>query len=84
DGLKIDRSFVAGIGEPGNEAVVLAIIALGRALDIQVIAGGVETQAQYHFLQEAGCDMVQGAYITPPLLAEAATEFLRSYPCSES
>ncbi|MHB8255590.1 MAG: bifunctional diguanylate cyclase/phosphodiesterase, partial [Acidiferrobacter sp.] len=42
DGLKIDRSFVAGIGEPGNEAVVLAIIALGRALDIQVIAGGVE------------------------------------------
>jgi len=76
--LKIDYSLVAGIGDQNNEAVIIAIIALGHALGIEVIAGGVETTAQYRFLKGAGCDIAQGAYIAPPLVAAAATEFFRS------
>lgn len=79
DGIKIDFSFVAGIGEGTNEAIVLAVIAMGRALGIRVEAGGVETARQYRFLKEAGCDIVQGAFISPPLAEEDATEFFRAF-----
>lgn len=79
DAIKIDFSFIAGIGEPSNEAIVLAVIALGRALGIRIEAGGVETASQYRFLKEAGCDVVQGTFISPPLAEEEATEFFRSF-----
>lgn len=79
DAIKIDFSFVAGIGEPSNEAIVLAVIALGRALGIRVEAGGVETASQYRFLKEAGCDVAQGTFISPPLAEEDATEFFRTF-----
>ncbi len=79
DAIKIDFSFVAAIGEPSNEAIVLAVIALGRALGIRVEAGGVETASQYQFLKEAGCDVVQGTFISPPLAEEDAVEFFRSF-----
>ena len=79
DAIKIDFSFVAGIGEPSNEAIVLAVIALGRALGIRVEAGGVETASQYRFLKEAGCDVAQGAFISPPLAEQDATKFFRTF-----
>ncbi len=78
DALKIESTFIAGIGESYNDAVVLAVIALGRALDMRVIAAGVETAAQYRFLTEAGCDALQGRYIAAPLDDEAATAYLRA------
>jgi len=63
DTLKIDRAFVRdiGAGDEGDEGVLAqAIISLGHALDLKVIAEGVETDAQLRFLRRHGCDQVQG------------------------
>ena len=66
--LKVDRYFVSGITEPGNAlAIVEAVIALGHALGLLVIAEGVETEAQLIALRAANCDMVQGFYYAPAL-----------------
>ncbi len=82
--LKIENAFIAGIGESRNDAVILAIIALGRALDMRVVASGVETAAQHRFLKDAGCDAMQGHYIAAPLDAEAATAYLRTQEAAGS
>ncbi|HEY9240178.1 MAG TPA: EAL domain-containing protein, partial [Burkholderiaceae bacterium] len=59
--LKIDRSFVGGLpAEESDVALVHAIIHMGRALRLQVIAEGVETEAQRECLRTAGCDLFQG------------------------
>lgn len=78
EALKIEPEFIAGLGDHHKEAVVLAIIALGHALKLRVVASGVETVAQYRFLKEAGCDAIQGNFIAPPLNAEAATAYMRA------
>lgn len=82
--LKIESTFIAGIGESRNDAVILAIIALGRALNMRVVASGVETAAQHRFLKDAGCDAMQGHYIAAPLDAEAATAYLRTQEAAGS
>lgn len=69
--LKIDRSFLADV--PGNgddEAIVNAVVQLGKALRISVIAEGVETEAQRQFLLAKGCGEGQGYLFSPPLEAE--------------
>ena len=59
--LKIDRSFIDGLpGDESDVAIVRAIVDIGRALRLQVIAEGVETEAQRLFLQRAGCNHYQG------------------------
>jgi EAL domain-containing protein (putative c-di-GMP-specific phosphodiesterase class I) len=59
--LKIDHSFVDGLpGDESDVAIVRAIVDIGRALRLQVIAEGVETEAQRRFLQRAGCNHYQG------------------------
>ena len=61
DQLKIDRSFVRDLVENSNDAVIVeTIIAMGRQLRLQVLAEGVETEAQYAFLNARGCDQFQG------------------------
>ena len=68
DGLKIDRSFVLDLpGNPDEEAITRAIIALGRALRLGVIAEGVESRAQLELLMREGCDAVQGYLFSRPL-----------------
>jgi diguanylate cyclase (GGDEF)-like protein len=68
DCVKLDRSFVAGLGSDVRaEAVALAILQLGRALEMQVCAEGVETELQYRFLANAHCDLVQGFLLGRPL-----------------
>jgi EAL domain-containing protein (putative c-di-GMP-specific phosphodiesterase class I) len=57
----IDRSFVGGV--PGNErseAITRAVVVLGKALHMRVVAEGVENHAQLDFLRNLGCDEVQG------------------------
>jgi diguanylate cyclase (GGDEF)-like protein/PAS domain S-box-containing protein len=66
--LKIDRSFVSHLpGDAGDAAIVNAIIQLGRAMNLRVIAEGVETEPQRQFLLDAGCDEFQGFLYAPAL-----------------
>jgi diguanylate cyclase (GGDEF)-like protein/PAS domain S-box-containing protein len=65
--IKIDRSFVSEIGTRSADAIVTAIVALARGLDMIVTAEGVETEAQRAFLQRAGCHEIQGFLISRPL-----------------
>jgi EAL domain-containing protein (putative c-di-GMP-specific phosphodiesterase class I) len=59
--LKIDRSFVQGLpGAASDAGIANAIVQMGRALGLQVIAEGVETEAQRDFLAQAGCHEFQG------------------------
>jgi EAL domain-containing protein (putative c-di-GMP-specific phosphodiesterase class I) len=68
DILKIDQSFVRGIGTPeGDTRIVKAIVALAHSLDLTVVAEGVETRAQLDFLKKLNCDLVQGYFYSPPL-----------------
>ena len=72
--LKIDRSFVDGLDKHGNTSsitVVEAILALARALDIRVIAEGIETPTQRDVLLAMGCDMGQGFLLGRPAPCES-------------
>ena len=80
DFLKIDRSFVTGLGhEPGSDAIVSGIIGLAQGLGIEVVAEGVETAEQREWLRAIGCEYAQGHYFSWPLPDEAATRFLAGY-----
>lgn len=71
DILKIDRSFVEGIGvNPQQEIVIQVIIDLAKRLSLKVIAEGVETAAQAEFLSQNGCDYGQGYFYSKPLPAQ--------------
>ena len=79
DRLKIDRSFVADIGtNSDDETITAAIIALAHELQLQVIAEGVETSAQFTFLRERACDELQGYFFAPPLSGDGAAALLRA------
>ncbi|HVB52984.1 MAG TPA: EAL domain-containing protein [Candidatus Acidoferrales bacterium] len=68
DILKIDRSFVSGIGTGEEDsAIVAATISLGRALGLKTVAEGVETEAQAAFLVRNGCDELQGYLFGRPV-----------------
>ncbi|MDD0973393.1 bifunctional diguanylate cyclase/phosphodiesterase [Pseudomonas fontis] len=79
DILKIDQSFIRGLpDDPHDAAIARAIIALGRSMQLTIIAEGVETQAQQQFLAAEGCEQIQGYIVSLPLPAqEFAATFLR-------
>jgi diguanylate cyclase (GGDEF)-like protein/PAS domain S-box-containing protein len=77
--LKIDRSFVSGIGmDPNDTAIVSAIIAMAESLQLKVVAEGVETADQAAFLKSHGCFAAQGYYYSKALPAEQFSELLGS------
>lgn len=81
--LKIDRSFVAGL--PGDErdvGIVRAVLQMARALGKQVVAEGVENEAQRDFLRQEGCDVVQGWLYAPALDSLSFEQKLRT--CSQA
>jgi EAL domain-containing protein (putative c-di-GMP-specific phosphodiesterase class I) len=78
DTLKVDRSFVEGLGtERRGSAVTEAIVSMARALSLEVIAEGVETETQVAELRRLGCDLAQGYYFCEPQPAEEITAMLR-------
>ncbi|MCU7925991.1 MAG: EAL domain-containing protein [Candidatus Thiodiazotropha sp. (ex Dulcina madagascariensis)] len=71
DELKIDRSFVRDItGDPKDAQLVQTIITMARLMEIEVVAIGVETEAQLQFLRDNGCKIFQGYYFSHPLPAD--------------
>lgn len=78
--LKIDKSFIDDLPNDKNDvAIIKAIIALSKSLNIEIIAEGVETKDQLDFLVSKGCSNIQGYYYSKPLPAEAYKEFLIKY-----
>ncbi|MGZ6996277.1 MAG: EAL domain-containing protein, partial [Acidimicrobiia bacterium] len=67
DSVKVDRSFVDGLGtESEDSAIVAAVVGLGHALGLSVVAEGVETELQLAELGALGCDRAQGFFFSPP------------------
>ena len=84
DALKIDRSFVRGIARDADDkAIAEAIIALGRALDLTVVAEGVETSEQEAVLRAHHCDEIQGFLVSKPIPAEEFAAFLANRAIAE-
>ena len=79
--LKIDRSFIARLGEEGENAeIVRTILALALNLNLNVVAEGIETANQYSLLRALGCDNGQGFLMSRPLVAEDAQKLLAAPP----
>jgi diguanylate cyclase (GGDEF)-like protein len=76
--LKLDRSFVTGIaGRPRDQSIVRATLALARALDLQVVAEGVETSSDWNYLQDLEIEVAQGYFISRPQAADAFLAWLQ-------
>jgi diguanylate cyclase (GGDEF)-like protein len=85
DTLKIDRSFIRGIEEDDEDrAICSAIVNLGRALNLQVMAEGVETETQMGILREQGCHLIQGYLFARPMPADEVWTWLTNGPSSSS
>ncbi len=75
--LKIDQSFVSKIpGQAGDAQIVTMILALAKGFELEVVAEGIETQAQYDFLLEHGCEFGQGYLMSRPQPADALEAML--------
>jgi EAL domain-containing protein (putative c-di-GMP-specific phosphodiesterase class I) len=81
DTIKIDRSFVRDLANDSeDQAIAQAIISMGKALGMTVVAEGVERGEQEAFLRNHGCDEMQGFLISKPLSPEHLVDLLRSAP----
>jgi diguanylate cyclase (GGDEF)-like protein/PAS domain S-box-containing protein len=77
--LKIDRSFVRDVADnPDDAAIATAIINMAKALNLEVLAEGVETEAQISFLREQNCFDIQGYYFSKPVAVDQVIEQLKS------
>jgi diguanylate cyclase (GGDEF)-like protein len=79
DRIKIDASFIqlTGSNERAN-ALFKAVVGLGSALQVPVLVEGVETEAQFNFAHEAGCEEIQGFYLSKPIPQQQIVERLKS------
>ncbi|MBT9569383.1 MAG: EAL domain-containing protein [Thiobacillus sp.] len=80
DTIKIDKSFVDGLGHEQDATIVRAVIALARALEKDTIAEGIESESQFYALQAMGCDYAQGYWVSRPITEEALTALLAETP----
>lgn len=80
DKLKIDQSFICDmVDDAGDAAIVKAVIQLGHALELSVIAEGVEKDTQFALLKELGCDEIQGYLFSPSLPAKEFIQFCQAH-----
>jgi diguanylate cyclase len=77
DLIKVDASFVDGVGGTGEDrAIVAAVIGIARELGVRVVGEGVETEEQLTALTELGCDIAQGYHLGRPLPADRVRPYL--------
>ena len=77
--LKIDKEFIGDLSDdPDDAAITATIITIGHSLGLNVVAEGVETQAQLQFLREHACDEIQGFWLSPPLEGARCLAFIRN------
>ncbi len=79
DSLKIDRSFTSALLNPEGEALMRTLVQLGKALSIETLAEGIESERELAMLREEQCDSGQGFLFAKPLEAEAVGDFLRTW-----
>ena len=80
DTLKVDRSFIRNLPHDSDDkAIIEAIIAMGKTLSLNIVAEGVETLEQDHFLREKICDEMQGFYFSKPVAPDQFADLLRQY-----
>ena len=76
--IKIDQAFVAQLSDSDTSSrVIEAIVALGKAMRLQVVAEGVETDQQYAIVRRLGCDLVQGFFVAKPMPADQLVRWVR-------
>ncbi|MDA8038189.1 MAG: EAL domain-containing protein [Actinomycetota bacterium] len=81
DELKLDRSFVNNIAaNESNAIIVRSSIAMAHSLGLSVVAEGAENELTCAMLADAGCDALQGYYLSPPLSAADLTRWLSTKP----
>jgi diguanylate cyclase (GGDEF)-like protein len=81
DTIKVDRSFVRELPEgKEDKAITDAIIAMGKSLNMSIVAEGVETQGQIEFLRDHDCDEFQGFYFSKAVPAAAIADLMRTQP----
>ncbi|MFO1435251.1 MAG: EAL domain-containing protein, partial [Gammaproteobacteria bacterium] len=79
DKLKVDQSFIRDIStDPYDAAICSAIISMAKELRLAVVAEGVETDQQLHYLHQHGCHIIQGYLVSKPMPAGKVSEFARS------
>jgi diguanylate cyclase (GGDEF)-like protein len=79
DKIKIDRSFVSNLGvDPEAEAVIRAIVKLSKALNLNIVAEGVETRAQKNILRQTGCNIIQGFLFSKPVAANTIDYMMKN------
>lgn len=79
DKLKVDQSFVKHLEDDRtSRAITIAIIALGRTLNLEVVGEGIESESVFDYLQENGCDQAQGFFISQPLPADDFANWYRA------
>ncbi len=78
DVLKIDRAFVSKIGDQKQEAIVNAMIAMGKSMELKLVAEGVETEEQVIYLQKQQCDFLQGFFFSRPLHPNQILQYLQT------
>jgi diguanylate cyclase (GGDEF)-like protein len=76
--LKIDQSFTRGVTtDPNDAAITEAVIVMGHALGLRIVAEGVETDEQVEWLRQFGCDRIQGYWVSRPMPSDAFGAYLR-------
>ena len=83
--VKIDQSYVRRIlHHPNDAAIVRAVLAMCNALDLRVVAEGVETPEQADFLRRHRCDEIQGFYYSPPMPQEAVAGYAADFDAGKA
>jgi EAL domain-containing protein (putative c-di-GMP-specific phosphodiesterase class I) len=77
DTLKIDHSFISDLETPDGAAIVDAIVALAKTLNLRVIAEGIENETQLSYLVDKGCDLLQGFFFARPMYPEDVPDMLQ-------